>query len=398
MKSDKTSDYGKTIYACFAGYIVQAIINNFTPLLFLTFQKSYSIPLAKITVLVTINFLIQLAVDLLSAKVIDRVGYRASIIFAHICCALGLIFLTFLPEVMPDSYAGLLAAVSVYAVGGGIIEVLISPIVEGCPTDNKEKAMSLLHSFYCWGHVGVVLISTLFFNVFGIEKWKILALIWAVLPLANSVLFVRVPIAPVVKDGEKGMSFKELFSEKFFWLMFIMMVCSGASEQSVSQWASAFAEQGLGVTKAVGDLAGPMAFAMLMGISRAFYGKYGDRINLDKFMLFSGVLCIISYLCISLVNSPVISLIACAVCGLSVGIMWPGSFSKASASIKNGGTAMFAMLALGGDLGCTAGPTLVGMASSAFDGDLKKGILCAVVFPLLLVAGILTENRKRAKQ
>ena len=395
MKSNARQGYNKTIYACFTGYIVQAVINNFLPLLFITFQKSYNIPLSQITMLVTINFLVQLLVDLLSAKVIDKIGYRTSIIAAHIFSALGLILLPILPNALPNAFAGLLICVIIYAIGGGIIEVLISPIVESCPTDNKEKAMSLLHSFYCWGHVGVVLISTVFFKLFGIESWEILAFIWAILPIANAVLFSKVPIAPLIEEGEKGLSLKELFSKKIFWIMLLMMICAGAGEQSISQWASTFAEQGLGVSKAIGDLAGPMAFAVLMGTSRAFYGKYGDRINLDKFMIVSGILCIISYLCIALINSPVISLIACAVCGLSVGIMWPGSFSKASAAITRGGTAMFALLALGGDLGCSAGPTLVGMISSKFNDNLKMGIFFAVIFPaLLVVCTIICRHKK----
>lgn len=399
MSNKSIENYDKTLYASFTGYIVQAVVNNFLPLLFLTLQSSYGIPLDKITLLVTINFLVQLLVDILSAKIIDRVGYKPSIIFAHICSAAGLVALTVLPQNMPDAFLGILISVIIYAIGGGIIEVLISPIVEACPTKNKEKAMSLLHSFYCWGHVGVVLISTLFFKLFGIENWRILALIWALIPLANAVFFSRVPIATPVESGEKGMSFKELFANKFFWIMLILMICAGASEQSVSQWASTFAEKGLGVTKAVGDLAGPMAFAVLMGLSRAFYGKYGDRINLDKFMALSGVLCVASYLCISLINSPVVNLIACAVCGLSVGIMWPGSFSKASAGMPRGGTAMFALLALGGDLGCTAGPTLVGFVSSRAGDDLKKGILVAIVFPVVLIIGLFaSRNRKTIKR
>ncbi len=396
MQEKSIQSYNKTIYASFIGYIVQAVVNNFLPLLFITFQKTYHIALSQITMLVTINFLIQLLVDLLSAKVIDKIGYKKSIIAAHIFSAAGLILLPVLPGALPNAFAGILICVIIYAVGGGIIEVLISPIVESCPTDNKEKAMSLLHSFYCWGHVGVVLISTIFFKLFGIESWKLLAVIWSLLPIANAVLFSRVPIAPLIEDGEKGLSLKELFSRKIFWLMLIMMICAGAAEQSVSQWASAFAEQGLGVNKAIGDLAGPMAFAVLMGASRAFYGRYGDKINLDKFMIFSGILCVISYLCISLVSSPVISLIFCSVCGLSVGIMWPGSFSKASASIARGGTAMFALLALGGDLGCSAGPALVGMISSRFNDNLKTGILFAVIFPsLLIVCTIISKRAKR---
>ncbi len=380
--------YQRTIYACFTGYIVQAIINNFVPLLFLTFESTYHIPLSKITILITFNFGIQLLVDLLSTGFVDKIGYRASIMIAHIFAAAGLLGLAILPELLPSAYAGLLISVTVYALGGGLLEVLVSPIVESCPTDNKEKAMSLLHSFYCWGHVGVVLFSTLFFKLFGIENWKILTCIWLIVPAVNTFVFAGTPIAPLVEEGKKGMSMLDLCKTRVFWILMLMMTCAGASEQAVSQWASTFAERGLGVSKTVGDLAGPMAFAILMGSARAFYGKFGDRISLDKFMVGSGLLCVLSYLCISLAPSPVMSLIGCAVCGLSVGIMWPGSFSKASATLRNGGTALFALLALAGDLGCSGGPTLVGYVSSIASDDLKKGILAAIIFPVLLVAGI----------
>ena len=268
--------------------------------------------------------------------------------------------------------------------------------MESCPTDNKEKAMSLLHSFYCWGHVAVVLISTCFFKIFGIENWKILACVWAIIPIVNGLIFTKAPIAPMVEEGETGMTILDLCREKMFWILLLMMVCAGASEQAVSQWASTFAEKGLGVSKAIGDLAGPMAFAILMGSARAFYGKFGDRIDLDKFMIGSGLLCIGSYLLISLSPLPQLSLLGCAICGLSVGIMWPGSFSKASAVMRNGGTAMFALLALGGDLGCSGGPTLVGYVSSMFSENLKKGIFAAIVFPVLLIVGTVLSGKKRA--
>lgn len=323
----------------------------------------------------------------------DRIGYRASVLVAHVFSAAGLLGLAVLPELLPDAYAGLLAAVAIYAVGGGLIEVLVSPIMESCPTPNKEKAMSLLHSFYCWGHVAVVLLSTLFFGLFGIENWKILICIWVIVPVVNIFAFAKTPMAPLVQEGEKGMSMLDLCRSKVFWILMLMMVCSGASEQAVSQWASTFAERGLGVSKTIGDLAGPMAFAVLMGSARAFYGKFGDRIDLDKFMLGSAALCVLSCLCISLTPSPVLALMGCGLCGLSVGIMWPGSFSKASAAIRNGGTAMFALLALAGDMGCSGGPTLVGYLSGIMSDDLKKGILGAIVFPLLLIAGILLLRR-----
>ena len=384
----KKNKYQRTMYACFIGYIVQAIVNNFLPLLFVTFQKTYSIPLTQITLLITLNFGIQLVIDMLSAGFVDKIGYRASAIIAHVCSAAGLVLLTVLPEAFPDPFAGILIAVFIYAIGGGLIEVLISPILEACPTDNKEKAMSLLHSFYCWGHVGVVLISTLFFTLFGIENWKILAVCWAVVPAVNIILFAKAPIYSLHEEGETGLTLKQLFTRKVFWVMMLMMLCAGASEQAVSQWASTFAEQGLGVSKTIGDLAGPMSFAVLMGLSRLLYGKFGDKLDLDKFMRMSCLLCIAAYLCISLVPLPAVGLVGCAVCGFSVGIMWPGTFSKASAAVKGGGTALFAMLALAGDVGCSGGPTLAGFISGCFNGELRAGILAAIVFPVLLLIGI----------
>lgn len=383
------NQYNKTITACFVGYIVQAVVNNFTPLLFLFFQRSYHIPLSQITLLVTFNFGIQLLVDLVSVGFVDKIGYRASMIMAHVLAAAGLILLTILPEVLPSPFAGILIAVMIYAVGGGLLEVLVSPVVEACPSDNKEKAMSMLHSFYCWGYAGGVLLSTLFFHVAGIGNWKILALIWALIPIGNAFAFASVPMAPLIEDGESGLQLKELFGLKIFWVLLVMMICAGASEQAVSQWASTFAEKGLGISKTAGDLAGPLAFALLMGTSRLFYGRYGDRIDLDRFMVYSCCLCILSYLGISLLPMLQLSLAACAVCGLSVGIMWPGTFSKASAALPKGGTAMFALLALGGDIGCSGGPTLVGMVSGALGDDLKMGVLAGILFPVLLLAGVI---------
>ncbi len=386
-------NYKHTTYACFMGYIVQAIVNNFVPLLFVTFQKTYGIPLSQITLLITINFIVQLFVDILSATFVDKIGYRASAVLAHIFSAVGFVSLTVLPDMLGSPFVGILVSVVIYAIGGGLLEVLISPIVEACPTKNKEKAMSILHSFYCWGHMGVVLLSTAFFAAFGVELWKILALIWAVVPVLNAVLFSRVPIYSLHEEGEKGLSFKQLFSKKIFWVLMLMMLCAGASEQAVSQWASTFAEQGLGVTKTVGDLMGPMAFAALMGLSRLIYGKFSDKIELDRFMNLSCLLCLLSYLCIAFVPSAFVSLIGCAVCGFSVGILWPGSFSKAAAGVKGGGTAMFALLALAGDLGCCSGPTFAGFVSSAFDGDLKRGILAAGIFPALMLLAIFLSKK-----
>ncbi|MEE1312366.1 MAG: MFS transporter [Lachnospiraceae bacterium] len=384
-------NYKTTMVSCFVGYIVQAIVNNFIPLLFITLQNTYDISLNKITILITINFGVQLFVDFLSTVVIDKIGYRVSIVIAHGCSAAGLILLTYLPEII-DPFSGILLSVIMYAIGGGLIEVLISPIMESCPTDNKEKAMSLLHSFYCWGHVGVVLLSTIFFKVVGLDCWRLLALIWAAIPMINGIVFLKTPMAPLFSEDEEGMTLKELLSSKIFWIFLLMMLCAGASEQAVSQWASAFAEKGLGISKAAGDLAGPMAFAILMGSSRAIYGKYGDKINLNTFMTASGFLCICSYFLIYFAPSAIVSMIGCALCGLSVGIMWPGTFSKAAMVLRNGGTAMFAMMALAGDLGCSSGPTLVGLISNAANNNMKLGMLAAVVFPIILMICLLSRK------
>ena len=390
--------YQHTIRASELGYITQSVVNNLAPLLFLIFQQQFAIPLSRITLLITLNFCIQLLIDYLSARFVDRIGYRACILAAHAFCAAGLIGMAVLPHILPSAYAGLLCAVVCYAVGGGLIEVLISPIVEACPTDNKQSVMSMLHSFYCWGHVAVVLLSTIFFRIFGIENWKIMALIWAIVPIVNGITFTKVPIATLIEEGETGMTIRELCRNKTFWILMLMMLCAGASEQGVSQWASTFAEQGLGVTKTIGDLAGPMAFAILMGSSRAFYGKFGDRMDLDKFMIGSSILCIISYLCISLAPSAFVSLIGCSICGFSVGIMWPGSFSKASMALRRGGTSLFALLALAGDVGCSGGPTLVGFVSGILSDNLKKGILAGVIFPVFLLVGILLLGKSRSAE
>lgn len=386
--------YNKTIKACFVGYIVQAIINNFVPLLFITFQTQYDITLAQITLLVTFNFGIQLMIDVMAIFLVDLIGYRISMLIAHFFSALGLILITILPEILPSAFLGLLFSVMIYAIGGGLLEVLISPIVEACPSDNKEKTMSILHSFYCLGHAGVVLISTVFFSLFSIENWKYLSLFWALVPLINLFVFTKVRLNGL-KDKIEGLSLQQLFKTKVFWIFLIMMLCAGASEQAINQWVSSFMEEGLSLTKTIGDLLGPLTFAILMGISRAFFGKYGERVNLERYMFLSAILCVCSYLTISLINIKILNLLACALCGLAVGIMWPGTFSESCKLIPKGGTAMFAFFALGGDLGCAIGPTVVGLFSSLLNDELKMGIFVASIFPLLFLICLIFLNSKR---
>lgn len=395
LKNIKTN-YNHTIYASYIGYITQAIVNNFAPLLFLTFASDYHLTLDKITLITTLNFFVQLCVDLLSARYVDKIGYRRAILAAHIFSAGGLLSLAFLPELLPDPYIGILFSVILYAIGGGIIEVLISPIVEACPTKKKEAAMSLLHSFYCWGHVSIVLLSTLFFSFFGIENWKILACIWALVPIVNIFYFSLVPIYSVTAGHEK-ISFSSLLKEKVFWLLILMMICAAASEHALGQWASAFAESGLKVSKTIGDLAGPCAFALCMGTARALYGKYADRLPLSKALIGSSALCVCCYLLAAYAPSPILALIGCALCGFSVGILWPGSFSMAAIKFPGGGTAMYAIMALAGDLGCSAGPTIVGFLAKSHGDDLKAGLSVGVLFPVFMLIGVLLLQKATVK-
>lgn len=390
----KKLTYQHTIYAGYLGYVTQAVVNNLAPLLFLIFQDSFGLPLQRITLLITVNFCIQLLVDLLSAKFVDRIGYRKCIVAAHVLCAAGLLGMAFLPSLLTNAYPGLLIAVILYAIGGGLIEVLISPIVEACPTPSKAAAMSLLHSFYCWGTVAVVLLSTLFLALFGKTNWQILSCLWALLPLCNAVFFAKVPIATLTQEHE-GMSLRALFGQKMFWIFLVLMVTAGASEQAMSQWASAFAEQGLGVSKVAGDLAGPCFFSILMGSARALYAKFGEKVDLLTFLTVSGGLCVCAYLLAAFAPVSQLSLIGCGLCGFAVGILWPGVFSIASARFPKGGTALFALLALGGDLGCAGGPTLVGLVAGAFGDSLKAGLTAAIFFPVVLIIGSLVCRKRK---
>lgn len=388
------SKYQKTLIACYLGFITQAITANFAPLLFLTFHRTYQISLGRIAFISTAFFFTQLLVDLFCAKYVDRIGYRRSVIASEVFSASGLIGLAFLPSLLPDPYVGILISVIIYAMGSGLIEVLVSPIVEACPFDNKDSVMSLLHSFYCWGSVGVILLSTIFFAIFGIENWRILACIWALIPLYNTFNFISCPIESLTEEGE-GLSIRQLCHIPIFWIALILMVCAGASEISMAQWASAYVESALGISKNIGDIIGPCLFAIMMGISRFFYGKYGEKLDLMKFMIASGILCLICYLLAALAPLPFLNLVGCSLCGFSVGIMWPGTISIASKKIPLGGTAMFALLAMAGDLGGAVGPGIVGLVTQAANDNLKIGVLAGCVFPAVLVLSVLLLRRKR---
>lgn len=380
--------YQRTLTACYLGFITQSISANFAPLLFLTFQSTYGISLDRIALIPVVFYLTQLLVDLGASRFADKIGYRICVVASQVVSAAGLVLLAVLPEILPAPFPGILIAVVFYAIGSGLVEVLVSPIVEACPFENKDGMMSLLHSFYCWGAVGVILGSTLFFAVFGTENWRILTLIWALVPLVNIFQFLTCPIERLVEEGG-NLPLRRLLRLPLLWLMILLMICSGASEATMAQWASAFTESALGVSKTIGDLAGPCLFAVFMGIARMLYGKMSGKLNLVRTMLFSGILCVACYLLASLSPLPILGLTGCALCGFSVGIMWPGTISLSSQKCPQGGTAMFAFLALAGDFGGTVSPAIVGGFSELAGGNLKIGLLTATVFPLLLVAGIL---------
>ncbi len=386
-------NYKKTLIACYLGFVTQAISANFTPLLFLTFKSTYGIGFEKLALIPLTFYLTQLLIDLAATKFVDKIGYRICVVSSQVLSAVGLVLMAILPELLPVPFLGILIAVVLYAMGSGLIEVLVSPIVEACPFENKAGAMSLLHSFYCWGAVGVILGSTLFFTVFGIANWKILTIIWAVIPLYNAFNFISCPIERLVEDGE-SMRPGQLLRLPLFWLLILLMVCSGASEASMAQWASAFTESAMGVSKTVGDLAGPCLFAVFMGISRVIYGKMSEKLDLVRTMTVCGLLCAVCYLTASLASLPILGLAGCALCGIAVGIMWPGSISISSQKCPRGGTAMFAFLALAGDLGATVSPAMVGGVSNMAGGNLKIGLLVATAFPLILIFVLLVLNRK----
>ena len=388
-----TKNYNKTLLACYLGFITQAICANFAPLLFLKFHSDYAISLGRIALIPTAFFLTQLVIDVFCAKFVDRIGYRRSVITSALTSALGLAGLAFIPDLFADPFIGIMICVVIYAVGSGLLEVLGSPIVEACPFEHKDAVMSTLHSFYCWGCVGVILLSTLFFAAFGIEHWRWLACIWALIPLYNIYNFATCPIEHLTEKGE-GMTLRELVKVPVFWLAVILMVCAGASELSMAQWASAFTEAALGFSKTVGDLVGPCLFAVTMGICRVLYGKFGPKMNLTRFMLGSGILCLCCYLLASLSSSPVLGLIGCVLCGFSVGIMWPGTISLTSPRLPRGGTALFAMLAMAGDLGGAFGPSLVGTITQQSGDRLQSGMLAGSVFPLLLIVVLILMSRK----
>ena len=391
-------NYTTTKLACYIGYITQAITINFPPLLFLTFRKIWGITDSQLAFLIALVFVVQLAIDYLSAFFLDKLDHKTCLVISHVVAAAGLAGLAFVPDLLP-SFAGLLLCAIVYSLGSGLNEVLISPTVERCPRENDSDNLGFLHSFYSWGCVLVILLSTLYFVTIGIEHWRFLSIFWALIPACNIFLFLRAPMPPLEPE-EKRMNVKSLSKSPFFWLLFLIMFCAGAAELAVAQWASAFAEAGLQISKTAGDLAGPCLFAILMGASRMLYGKLERFFSLSTIMTVSAVGLTVSYLVATVIPNPIVSLFGLGFCGFFVGIMWPGALSLGASTLIGGGTAMFSLLALSGDLGCTVGPALVGFISDHTGGDMKFALLCSTVYPIILViglaiAGIVTRKKKK---
>ena len=396
----KTVNYTHTMIAGCGAYLAQAIVNNFAPLLFVWFFAQYDLSLDRIAWLITFNFAVQIGADFLSAWVVDRIGFRRGTVIAHAFAAVGTVSLGILPGLFTDPYHGLLLSVFLSAVGSGGIEVIVSPMIDACPGDRKAASMAILHSFYAWGFLCVTLLSTLFFATAGIDRWPILAALWGGLIACNGILFFFVPVAELPpRAGESTTaSIGHLLKKPLFYILFFLMIAAGASEMAVSQWASAFLEMTVGMEKSIGDLVGPCLFALFMGLSRVSYGLGRGRLSLSRLMVISSLLAFLSYLIIGISALPVLLLFGFALAGFSVGMLWPGTYSLAGEHIPTGGTPMFSLLALGGDVGCTAGPALAGMVAGLHGGDLRRGTLAALVFPVMLVVGNLVLRGYRRKQ
>lgn len=395
-------NFKHTQVACWLGYVSQAITASFLPLLFVRMEKEFGFSLEKLTLIITLTFFAEIIIDVISPFLVKLMGYRKTLVIGNLCSVVGIAGLAFFPDMMSNAYIGILLCTVFYSVGGGVDEVLVSPVVEACPTKNKERAMGILHSAFCFGCAGVVLLSTVYFHFFGIENWRTLAILWSIIPLFNSLLFCFVPIRTIEEEKGKG-KFIDIFKNPLFWLFGIGMFCAGASELSISQWSSAFAEMGLHVSKTVGDLLGPCAFALLMGISRLVYAAVNHKFDIRKILIASSFFGIIFYFVAAFASNPFVALIGCCMCGVAVAPLWPGTFSLSAKHIPNASTTMFAVYALAGDLGCTIGPSVVGFVSGAFGDDISKGLACATIFPIIMIFGIsivkmITDKKEKVQK
>lgn len=376
-------NYTPTKISAYVGYFVQAIVNNFLPILFVAFQDIYGIGYEKLGRLIVFNFITQMVTDILSPKIISLLGYRKTAVMCQLIAALGLTLAAVLPNVLPNAYIGIVLAVIVYAFASGLMEVIISPMIEMLPTSNKSGNMSLLHSFYCWGQAITTVGTTLLLSAFGYRGWTYIPLIWAIVPFINAFSFIRVPIVEPQPE-RKSDSFRVLFSDRRFRVFMLIMLCAGASEIAMAEWASVFAQNALGVSQIAGDLAGPCAFSLFMGLGRLLYAAFSEKISYRSTVIVLGLCCAVCYYIAAFASIPIFALAACALCGFTVSILWPGTISAGAVAFPRGDAVMFSVFAMCGDIGCCIGPWLLGVVAEHF--TLNIGFAVSSFFPLLMVA------------
>lgn len=360
-------EFRLTLMAARMGFFTQALVNNLAPVFFVLFRVLYGFSYLQVGILAALNFTLQLFADITSPNLISRFGYRKCAMTAQALCAVGLILMPGLCILTGGVYISFIIPVLIYSYGAGMIEVLASPIVEAIPDLPENTKMSMLHSFYSWGQMTCVALTTLALHFIGYERWFLIPVLWSAIPIFGIILFsrARLDMADMAeKESEKG---GRLFCRSFV-LMLIIMTCAGASEIAMSEWSSLFAEEALGVSKVAGDLFGPCMFALFMGMGRMCHAKFGERLNLSRLIKACSLLCVICYVGAALLRPAAASLIFCALTGLSVSLMWPGALSLAAAR-NNGGARMYGLLAAFGDIGCIIGPVVTSSVSEFADGN-----------------------------
>lgn len=393
--------YRLTTISCFVGIFAQAVIINLAALLFMPLMRLHGLTYVQLGTLVAVNFSVQVGSDLVFSGLIDRIGFRRLVLPACLVGSLGLFLFALAPVLLPGRvFAGLLAATAVYSAAGGLLEVLLSPIVNAIPNEEKGAAMSLLHSFYAWGQMATIILTTLFLFLVGERHWQWMVGFWALLPLANFLLFLKAPFPPSVPE-EHRLNMGDLILKPFCLLAFAAIFFGASAEVLMNQWTSAFMERALLLPKLTGDLFGMCGFALMLGLGRAWHGKYGARFDISKALVAMSALAVLCYLVVALAPGSWPGLLACMVCGFATSLLWPGTLIVASERYPLAGAWMFALLAAAGDVGAGLGPWFTGwVVDHAIDtaaalrleqwlgiggeqAALRLGILAGTIAPLL---------------
>ncbi len=395
------SMYKHTIRACYAGTFTMSLVSNLTPLLFVILMDSFGLTFEQVGRLTLVNFMTQIAADLVFSKPVDKWGVRPFVAGGHFLCTIGLVLFALAPMYAPhNTYIWFMVSTVLFSCGGGLLELLLSPIVQAIPGDEKARAMSMLHSFYAWGFILVVVLTTTALGVFGSANWPLIMITWAILPLATGIAFLKVPLAPQVSEEQRTRT-GVLLSSAFFVVVVLGIAAGGAAEVSMSQWISAFTERALGLSKQMGDLVGVCMFALFLGIGRASYGKWGGKTDVTTLMLWGAVGSVLCFLGAALIPNPILAMACCAANGLCVSLLWPGSIVTAAARFPLAGASMFAILAAGGDVGAAFGPWAVGAVADVVPSGLRGGLLVGTIYPAIMVVCMLVVramNRRGAVQ